>query len=32
MKYLLDLEKLVPGDIILESGSSKFSPVIKGYW
>lgn len=29
MTYLLDLEKLVPGDIILESGSSKFSPVIK---
>ncbi|WP_110642910.1 YiiX/YebB-like N1pC/P60 family cysteine hydrolase [Salinicola sp. CPA57] len=29
MKYILDFEKLVPGDIILESGNSKFSPVIK---
>lgn len=29
MKYLLDFEKLAPGDIILESGTSKFSSVIK---
>lgn len=29
MPYLLDLTKLESGDIILQSGSSKFSPVIK---
>jgi hypothetical protein len=29
MKYLLDFEKIAPGDIILESGTSKFSSVIK---
>lgn len=29
MKYLLDFEKLVPGDILLESGTSKFGSVIK---
>jgi Permuted papain-like amidase enzyme, YaeF/YiiX, C92 family len=29
MSYLLDLKKLEPGDIILESGTEKFSEVIK---
>lgn len=27
--YILDFKKLIPGDIILESGTNKFSPVIK---